>query len=64
MWKKRRATRAEKDGSTNEVRTEYTAPGLTEPARRIQVSILENAQEEIDTTGTLSPDTYAAVLPL
>ncbi len=62
MWKQRRVSRSE--GRFVQLRSERktSAPGLAEQIVN-EIWILERAQEEIETTRTLSPATYGAVLP-
>lgn len=64
MWRIRRATRAQK-GSARNARLDQRPPYGWELSSSAvdKLVILENAQEEIKTTGTLSPAVYAAVSP-
>jgi hypothetical protein len=67
MWRLRRATRAEKGSAHHSLTSALNAlPGVYEQAQPFmkRLSILENAEEEIKTTGTLSPVAYTAVLPI
>lgn len=65
MWRFRRATRAEK-GSARNARWDRKPPEGWELAKSAteRLRIVEDAQEEIKTTGTLSPGVYAAVSPV
>jgi len=65
MWRFRRAIRAER-GSARNAPVYKKPPSGWDLAESTgdRLSILENAQKEIKTTGTLSPEVYAAVLPL
>jgi hypothetical protein len=64
MWRFRRATRAQK-GSAQNARLNRRPPDGGELSRSAfhQLIILKDAQEEIKTTGTLSPAVYADVSP-
>ena len=64
IWKQRRLSRSEKRFVVAEVGLDTIPPG---PPTRVdqlfyELSVLEDAQKEIATTGTLSPATYKTVL--
>jgi len=66
MWKLRRATCAEKGSVQNAAEWNGKPPNVfqqIEPYRKA-LSIIEMGQAEIRTTGTLSPVSYAAILPI
>jgi hypothetical protein len=67
MWRLRRATCAEKGSARDSMRSKWGKPlDVYEQAQPFmeRMSILQSAEQEIKTTGTLSPAAYAAVLPI
>jgi hypothetical protein len=64
MWKQRRVSRSERSFVVAQVGWEWKSSDAPMAAERLgdEIFILETAQEEIETTRTLSPATYAAVL--
>jgi hypothetical protein len=64
MWKQRRVSRSERGFVLARVGWDRKTSDAPMAAEQIgdEIFILETAQEEIETTGTLSPGTYAAVL--
>ena len=64
MWKQRRLSRSEKRFVVAEVGLDTIPPGPATPLEQLcyELSVLEGAQKEIASTGTLSPATYKTVL--